>query len=374
MGYDVEPIRVGLARPLPAEEWLSIERYADAITSLSDGTSLQVEPLPLPCPPARTIVARYRQRYRAYPAALAGHCQGYDLVHVADQALGHLVDEIPHRPVVATCHDLLPFIFEGHYTGHFERWFDQSLLRASLTAMTRATRIVTVSNFTASALQDRFDVDPAVVDVIPNIVDGCFAPLDNPRKVLRDRGLELPAGPRILSVGHARPYKNLELLISAMAAPALAECWLIRAGAPLTPEQRGLAVACGVDSRLVELGKLDSVALAALYSACQVLVQPSWAEGFGLPVAEAMACGLPIVASDGGALPEVTGDAGIIVPLDRVDPAGTALRFAQALERVLGEPATARALGECGIRRAGRYRASQVRPRLLNSYRAALGG
>jgi glycosyltransferase involved in cell wall biosynthesis len=328
----------------------------------------------MPARPARTEIARYRLRYRGYPRTLGEAAMNADLVHITDQALGHLAAALPSVPTVVTCHDILPFLLDGHYASRFHGWFDRTLLGLSLSTAMRSRRIIAVSHFTASALSHRFGVDPARIDVVPDIVDAVFRPMAGAETYLSEIGIRLPSGPRVLSVGHARPYKNLELLLRAMSAPALAGVSLIRAGAPLTPAQMELAAHLGIAARVFQLGTVGSKALAALYNACQVLAQPSWAEGFGLPVAEAMACGLLVVSSAGGALPEVVGDAGLVVNLDQSDPAGSERRLARALEQALTDSSLRSGLVARGIERVSAFRPEKVRPLLLASYARSMRG
>jgi len=66
--------------------------------------------------------------------------------------------------------------------------------------------------------------------------------------------------------------------------------------------------------------------LPGLYAQAELLVLPSFDEGFGLPVIEAMACGTPVIVSNGGALPEVVGDAGLIFDLEKPDDLANAIR------------------------------------------------
>ena len=95
------------------------------------------------------------------------------------------------------------------------------------------------------------------------------------------------------------------------------------------------AAVAGGEARL--LVRPSTETLAALYTGAAAFAFPSWIEGFGIPLLEAMTYGAPIVASDRGAIPEVAGDAALFV--DAEDDAA----LADALQRVLGEPRGRRA-------------------------------
>jgi glycosyltransferase involved in cell wall biosynthesis len=169
----------------------------------------------------------------------------------------------------------------------------------------------------------------------------------------------------VLSVGNDRAYKNMPALLEAMAQPALREANLVRNG-PLTKAHREQIEALGLSGRVTPVQGLDDSLLACLYSASDALAQPSIAEGFGIPVIEAMACGLPVVTTDGGALQEVAGRAGIVVPLG---PENFPARFAEALAGAIAQP---RARAEAGLERAREFAPERVLPSLLAAYEAAL--
>jgi len=86
-----------------------------------------------------------------------------------------------------------------------------------------------------------------------------------------------------------------------------------------------------------------------LYQAAEVFAYPSLAEGFGLPVLEAMACGVPVVASTAEALCEIAGEAALFA-----DP-GDSAAFARAIERVADDAATRARLSAAGLAQAAKF-------------------
>ena len=125
------------------------------------------------------------------------------------------------------------------------------------------------------------------------------------------------------------------------------------------------AVAAGQARLLVRPPRED---LIALYSLAEAFVFPSWIEGFGIPVLEAMACGTPVIASNRGAIPEVTGEAALLA--DPEDPAA----FARHLALVLGTPTMADRLRELGFARAREFSWRKTARQILESYSLALSG
>jgi glycosyltransferase involved in cell wall biosynthesis len=104
----------------------------------------------------------------------------------------------------------------------------------------------------------------------------------------------------------------------------------------------------------------------AIYNLATVYCQPSFDEGFGLPVLEAMACGCPVVASNKGSLPEVVGDAGLLV-----SPSVKGL--VSGLKKVLGSVALRKELSSLGVKRAREFSWKKTATETWRIYKALLG-
>jgi alpha-1,3-rhamnosyl/mannosyltransferase len=144
-----------------------------------------------------------------------------------------------------------------------------------------------------------------------------------------------------------------ELVLAGRDTPA-ARPWLDRiAHAPLA-------------DRVRYLGYVDSAKRRALYEGARLFVQPSFEEGFGIPVLEAMTAGVPVVAANRGSLPEVLGGAGLLI--DPQEPGG----LAAALARILNDDSFAAACVAKGIQRSQQFRWSETAESVYEVYQRAI--
>jgi glycosyltransferase involved in cell wall biosynthesis len=120
--------------------------------------------------------------------------------------------------------------------------------------------------------------------------------------------------------------------------------------------------------RVTHRGYIADAERPALYAGATALILPSFTEGFGLPVLEAMTVGVPVIASDRGSLPEVVGDAGLLVSPD--DPE----ELAAALQRLVTDAPFAQALGARGARRAAMFDWTASAAALRETYQALAAG
>jgi glycosyltransferase involved in cell wall biosynthesis len=213
-------------------------------------------------------------------------------------------------PVVATLHDLR------------KRRFVQTLRRI---ALLRAARVIVPSRFTRREAIRQLGLDESRITVIPNAADHLERPEPGPGAA---------TGP-LLAVGHLHPRKNLRVLVETVAIlrHVNAERRLVLAGRDFQGEQSRLSVLAqrlGVSDLVEFTGEVEESGLAGMYAAACAVCVPSWHEGFGLAVAEAMYCGAPVIVSRGGALPEVAG------PAAQVADGRRPLEWAAAVRRLEG--------------------------------------
>jgi glycosyltransferase involved in cell wall biosynthesis len=181
-----------------------------------------------------------------------------------------------------------------------------------------AVKILTLSDFSSASIQRAYGVDPDDVIVAPLAAAPEFRPLhiDNAVDWVRSQ-FQLPT-PFILSVGDLQPRKNQIGMIAAFAElvknfPQLRHR-LVLAGKEtwFAPKVREAARNSGVGDRIRFLGFVTDQDLLHLYNACGLFVFPSFYEGFGLPILEAMACGRAVMCSNTSAMPEVADGAAIL--------------------------------------------------------------
>ncbi|MDQ2750926.1 MAG: glycosyltransferase family 4 protein [Actinomycetota bacterium] len=174
----------------------------------------------------------------------------------------------------------------------------------------------------------------------------------------------------ILTLATLEPRKGLDVLIAALARLGAGAPPLLVAGQPGwgSVDLDATARAAGLPSGAVRgLGRIEDRELSVVLRAAELLVAPSLAEGFGLPVAEAMAVGTCVLCSDAPALVEVAGDAAVIVAR------GDAAALAEAIEATLADGALRDRLSAVGLLRSKRYTWDSVAQRAWDLYRE-LGG
>jgi glycosyltransferase involved in cell wall biosynthesis len=278
-------------------------------------------------------------------------------------AVIHSPDFIPPLvrpgPAVITVHDLAFLKFPDLLTAESARYYGQ-IGRA----VQSAEAIIAVSQSTAADCVALAGADPAKVQVVYEAADARFTPAPAP-----------PAGEGgyVLFVSTIEPRKNLTTLLEAYAL--LRDRGRVQPLPPLRVVGEHGWLYDTIYRRYEELGLgaavqwaggVDAAALPDLYRGARAFVMPSLYEGFGLGALEALACATPVLAADAGALPEVVGGAGLLLP--PTDPAA----WADALERVLLDPALAADLRARGPGQAARFSWARAARETLAVYRGVM--
>jgi glycosyltransferase involved in cell wall biosynthesis len=251
---------------------------------------------------------------------------------------------IPEAPLysksryVVMCHDLIPLRFPrptSPLTNYF-RYIVPLVLQ-------QAEHIICNSQATAKDIVDYYGI---ATDKITPILLGYDAANFYPREK------SAAEHPYFLYLGRQDPYKNLEGLIAAFAALADRNYYLKIAGAidpRFTPQLQQLAKELGVGDRIKWLDYLSYQELPIIISNAVALVFPTFWEGFGLPVLEAMACGTPVITSNLASLPEITGNAAVLI-----DPYNTAA-ITSAMQDLALDSQMRSQLSQLGIQQAQKF-------------------
>lgn len=254
----------------------------------------------------------------------------------------------PGEQIIVTIHDTVPWSHPETLTPRGVAWHIAMAKRAER----YADAIVVPTHTVADQIAELLDVGDRV-----RVIGGAASTTLDPGPSADSTAAELDLPEQyIICVGTIEPRKGIAELIAALGSADAPELPLLLVG------QQGwgdidvdaLVADAGLDEgRVRVLGALDDTALAVALSRATVAVVPSLAEGFGLPLLEAMQLGVPTVHSSAPALVEVAGGAGIVVDLDPRDDYPQ--RLAEALHRVVDDPALADELRVRGRDRAAAY-------------------
>ena len=274
----------------------------------------------------------------------------------------HLNNVVPwrsNRPSVLTIHDLRPLVLPetlGRAHGAY--------LRARLGPSVRQAAVVTTpSAFVRETVIELLGADPDRVQVVS-------APLFVSHAAPRSSTGAPAGGAHFLYPAITAPHKNHRMLLEALAKVVAvredAALVLTGAAGPAEGEVASAIEALGLTKNVRRLGRVPAEELDALFDDAVALVYPSTYEGFGLPLAEAMAVGCPVIASERSALPEVVGRAGILLNPDDVDG------WADAMVRLLDDVGLRAELIAAGRERVRSFSPEEAARRQVAAYRLAL--
>jgi glycosyltransferase involved in cell wall biosynthesis len=260
---------------------------------------------------------------------------------------------VPYVPVCATVlslHDLSPWMDAGWHGAGVQRVRRRTpwLLRMGL-----ATMVLTLSEAVRGRAIAMFGLDPARVVAVPLAASAELRPVDVPGE----------PEPYFLYVGTLEPRKNLPMLVEAWrAVRAKHRIRLLLAG---RRREDGPDFVSG--DGLEVLGPVAEERLPALYSGALAVVYPTFYEGFGLPVVEAMQCGAPVLVSMDESVVEVAGGAAVHCDARRPE------QWVEALTRIVEDSAWRAELRAKGLARAAEFSWERTARETLAVYRLAQG-
>jgi glycosyltransferase involved in cell wall biosynthesis len=234
----------------------------------------------------------------------------------------------------------------------------------------QADLVIVPSETTKADVVDQLQIDPGRIAVIPWGCDERFQPQEDPtRLALVRRKYRLP-GRYVLFVGTLEPRKNLTTLLKAYA--------MLRAGGQdedaklvvvgrkgwLYDEVFETVRALALHRDVLFTDFVDDADLPDLYRGASLFVLPSFYEGFGLPILEAMASGVPVIASNTSSMPEVAGEAALLI-----DPRNPQA-MAEAMAGVLADEQLRKTMTQRGLARAQCFTWESVAQKTLALYAA----
>jgi glycosyltransferase involved in cell wall biosynthesis len=301
---------------------------------------------------------------------------GYDLPRrvAADRpSLLHVQYTAPvacSAPIVVSVHDV-SFLEHPEYFTSFRALQLRVTVRRTVKA---ASRVLTPSEFSKRRILEAYQLSEEKVVVLPNGVSSAFHPVAREVAQRSVRSSFSVSCPFILTVGDLQPRKNHLGMIRAFEDlvrnhPQLPHHLLIVGKETwYAPTVRAVARRSSVSERIHFTGFVEDAELHRLYGACDLLVYPSFYEGFGLPILEAMACGRAVACSNTSAMPEVADSAALLF-----DPSSQRdLVF--AMRDLLLNPELRQRMERLGVQRAATFSWESSAAKTLDQYYAVAGG
>ncbi len=263
---------------------------------------------------------RLLNRWWTYPRFIRRYCQQYELFHVVDHSYAFLVHQLPSDRSGVFCHDLDAFRCLTQPDLEPRPWWFRKMAERILSGLQQAAVVFHSTEAVRNDLvrfglldpeklvQANYGVDPDFRVADPNVE--CPTALS----VLEDF-------PWLLHVGATIPRKRMDVLLAVLAISRqlVPELRLCKIGGDWTAEQQAQIDRHDLSRSIIHLGKVSQSLLVQAYQRASAVVITSDAEGFGLPVIEALACGAAVIASDIPVLREVGGDAVSYCPVGDID-------------------------------------------------------
>ncbi len=322
-------LRLAVVRDMREERWPSMDLVADMLVACLERDHADLFASAEICPPMRSRLGRIGalpqrlafnadrlvNRFWDYPRVLRGRVADFDLFHLCDHSYAQLVHKLPAERAGVFCHDLDAFRCLLDPASEPRPFWFRKMARRILTGMQSAAVVFHSTDSVREQIERHGLVDTARLVKAPYGVP--------PEFFERDGADDVPAieaafgdAPFLLHVGSCIPRKRVDVLLDVFAGVVarVPELRLVHLGGDFTSAHQAQIDRLGIRRAVHSLPSQSRQTLAAIYRKAALVLLPSEAEGFGLPVVEALASGAIVVASDIRVLREVGGDAAVYCP------------------------------------------------------------
>ena len=258
-------------------------------------------------------------------------------IDIFHRAVGYTMPQSKNVFKILTVHDLRTLTIGDNYAAQDVRHYEN--------VFTIVDCCVVVSECTKRDLIEHFKIDEKKVKVVHLGADERYKPAPKESVDAVKKKFHI-TGPYFLSVGSV-PRKNIDGIIKGFAACRYNKDHQLILNCKIDIERyTKLNEELGLKERVIFVKNVNDDDLVALYSGCRCFVFPSFYEGFGLPIIEAMNCGVPVITSNVSSCPEVAGDAALLVDPRKTDEIGN------ALDQICRDERLRQSLIEKGFKRA----------------------
>jgi glycosyltransferase involved in cell wall biosynthesis len=320
-------LRLAIIPDYREEDWPSMDLCADMLTKYlqeEHNTTFDVQSI---CPPFSWRLKRIPKlgekgfaynsdrllnRFWDYPQYLKKKVNEFDLFHVSDHSYAQLVHVLPPERTGVFCHDIDAFRSLIEPTIEPRPAWYRAMSKRILTGLQKAAVVFYTTTEVKNQIEHYNLLNSSRLIQAPLGISSEFS-LINQANQATDQDIlkQVSETPFLLHVGSCIPRKRIDILLEFFAEVRKShpELRLVKVSGDWTNEQLGQINHLGLEQSIVYLKGLTRSQIATLYRKATLVLLTSEAEGFGLPVIEALACGAIIVASDIPVLREVGGDA-----------------------------------------------------------------
>jgi glycosyltransferase involved in cell wall biosynthesis len=368
---------LGHYRGFNADKRMSMEIFADSLASVVNREQYALQTVRpqsvLEHYSSNRFVMRYL-RYWRYPQMAKG--VAVDLHHVLDHGYAHLYPSLKaangKSKTCISVHDLIPMLT---WNGNIRAANGAKILSRkpwlnlkSLSYLANYDRIITISLSTKNDLVNHLGLEAENIDVVPPTIDDIFKPSE--AQLIEDFAdkYDLDRNCKWLMVSGSEYYKNHRTCLQVLAELNRqhdTKFKLIKTGFP-SSDFNAMVTELGLESYVRSIYLDDTSEMVQLYALIDCLLFPSLYEGFGMPVAEALACATPVVTSNRGALPEVGG--GLASTCD----AGDILALSREVTSMVFDQQRQQQIATSGPEWVKRFRKAAIKPQLESFYHATL--